>query len=345
MANNSTTAFLSARGTFYRVDLEETQGAGLYAIRELDEEITSNAGIVQVDHDDPNSTAVTWQDVLDAPILLLGIKENKSDAVSQMPCLDNVKTFYTFGQNFGSVQIVGEVYLGALGDMNLEGANQLELFFKKNRVSNRRKPITVSIGKTSFFVYLTGMQIGNVDTEFHILPFVFEGTLLDLQNENGDLINPDSTILTGDLLDSDSALETALSVRNPVPPVFDEENKAGITADASATVNNTPSTAVTSNAGPTPNPSAALLDSVIKRKPLTADESQFQDSLSKRNKIQKFSKEADVTRFDQADGKKLEELKTRLKNQNISSQPVSRNSVPPVTTTRPVPFILNVTAP
>jgi hypothetical protein len=87
------------------------------------------------------------------------------DITSEMPCLNNVKVFYTFGQNFGQVQIMGEVLLGPVGrpQQHNRGFKLIRDFFWQHRVSVTRRPIAVSLASESYFVYLKGMKVGAVD--------------------------------------------------------------------------------------------------------------------------------------------------------------------------------------
>lgn len=232
-AADTSISFLSARGTYYRVQISSQAGPGIYAIDEL----TKEAGLDYVAELNQNSTdsgdtalsallahmANVTSQTLSAPILLTGVDIQQNDVVSRMPCLNNIKVFYSFGQNFGDISVSGEAFLGSLGNLNLEGYNLLVRFFRTYRVSNYLLPINISVAKNPYQFYLTGMKIGQIDPDMHILPFVFIGTLLDLNGGTGNnKINPNGVVLTGDLLSSSDALSKALSVRNKIPASFSE---------------------------------------------------------------------------------------------------------------------------
>ncbi len=130
------------------------------------------------------------------PILIMGIELGQQDIVSPVSCLNNVKLFYTFGQSFGNVMIRGEMLLGPLGSVQSDGVRILNDFFNQQRVSNLKRATTFSIAQTAYQMYMTGLQIGQVDVEFHVLPFVFTGVLIDPANSDSSLLNPANTVIT-----------------------------------------------------------------------------------------------------------------------------------------------------
>jgi hypothetical protein len=200
---------LSVRGTFYAVSISENASPGMYAIDELTRFITAQintSGGLSVGSD---STSVP-------PVLLTGIDFNQMDITSEMPCLNNVKVFYTFGQNFGQVQITGEVLLGSLGEtqQHNRGFRLIRDFFWQHRVSVTRKPIAVSIASEGYFVYLKGLKIGQIDPNYHILPFAMFGTLLDINREDSNRINPRSTVITTGDIES-ASLISAIQASKP----------------------------------------------------------------------------------------------------------------------------------
>ena len=206
----SSEMILSARGTVYLVKLSANYGPGLYAIDDLTREVIApdsaskspiRAGVQQGDAGNLINSK--------SPILITGIEFNQSDIVSQMPCLNNFKVFYSFGQNFGQVVITGEVLLGPLGDVNVDGVNRVVDFFWKYRVSERHLPIAVSVAWNAYFVYLTGMRIGQIDPQFHVMPFVMIGTLLDIKRETTASINLPGRVINGGSL-NDPTLFRAL---------------------------------------------------------------------------------------------------------------------------------------
>lgn len=244
---------LSARGTFYQVKLASNYGPGVYSIDELTREVTAP--------DFTGPSLFRRPGEATSPILLTGVEFNQVDITSQVPCLDNVKVFYSFGQNFGQVVISGEVLLGPLGDINYDGVDRLISFFWKNRVSEKRQAIAVSVANNSYFVYLTGLRISRVDPDFHIMPFVMFGTLLDISRENASVVNVSGKVVHGGNLDEPSlfqamlAMPSASGVAATVPP----ENPAPLSPTNNPSLNSTPGggTGHASNAGAAGNSVAA----------------------------------------------------------------------------------------
>jgi hypothetical protein len=191
---------LSARGTFYLVKLAESYGPGLYAIDELTREASGS---------NPNARPGE----LTSPILLDSIELGYTDITSQVPCLDNQKVIYEFGQNFGNVSISGVVLLGPLGNMSYDGVKRLLTFFHKWRVSVAKHPVAVDVAGEGKYVYLTGLRIGQVDPQFHVLPFVMSGTLIDPSNEKS-TINSSGKVLNGASLNEPSLFKALTSKPN-----------------------------------------------------------------------------------------------------------------------------------
>lgn len=146
--------------------------------------------------DEDRQTAADKGILANTPILIMGIELSQQDIVSPVSCLGNVKIFYTFGQAFGNVMIRGEMLLGPLGSVQSDGVRLLSDFFNQQRVSNLKKATTFSIAQTAYQMYMTGLQIGQVDIEFHVLPFVFTGVLIDPANQDSSLLNPANSVIT-----------------------------------------------------------------------------------------------------------------------------------------------------
>lgn len=180
LLEGESTVILSARGAFYQVRLASNYGPGVYGIDELNRDQIFR----------PRSATAS-------PILVTAIDFNQTDITSQVPCLDNAKVFYSYGQNFGQASIGGEILLGPLGDINYDGVNQLIDFFWKHRVSRKKTAIAVNVAGNAYFVYLTGLKIGVVDPEYHIMPFAMVGTLLDIQRDKANRINVAGTVDIG----------------------------------------------------------------------------------------------------------------------------------------------------
>lgn len=212
--STSSTMVLSVRGTFYMVNMSDNSSPGMYAIKELTEFIRKQtAGPAE---DPANEVTLPTSSNAVPPVLLTGMEFNQIDIISEVPCLNNVKVFYTFGQNFGQIRITGEVLLGPLGNTQQHnlGFKLLHDFFNQFRVSNYRLPISVSVANESFFVYLKGLGIGQIDPVYHILPFVMFGTLLDISRENQSLVNPQTVVITAVGLGT-SSLINAIEASKP----------------------------------------------------------------------------------------------------------------------------------
>lgn len=200
--------FLNARGTYVRVSLSTNKGPGVYAIDELDR--FEGSGQRR------------------SPILITSVQFRQRDIVSQLPCLDNIKVFYAYGQDFGEITIQGEVLLGPLGDISSEGSQRIMDFFAEHRVSRSYSPIAVSVLDSTYLVYLTGMKIGRINPEFHVMPFSFFGTLWDISRDQVSKLNPAGQILTVDNAYT-PALEEALLHNDASPPELTPPQTEGTT--------------------------------------------------------------------------------------------------------------------
>jgi len=256
------TMILSARGTFYLVKLAATYGPGIYSIDELTREVTA-AG----------DNAFRRPGESTSPILLTSVEFNQVDITSQVPCLNNVKVFYSFGQNFGQVVISGEVLLGPLGDMSYAGVDRLVSFFWRNRVSVKRKPVAVSVANNSYFVYLTGLRIGQVNPDFHIMPFVMFGTLLDITREQSSAVNVRGEVMTGGSLDEPSLFKALQQIppADPEPMKVPGEVTPPVSPDNNPSLNQG-SEVSPSNAGPAGHPTASKIQSQLMNQPQTQEE-------------------------------------------------------------------------
>lgn len=118
------------------------------------------------------------------PILINAAPTTRSDISSMVSCLENVKVIYSFGQDFGTIEIVGEVLLGPSGTINA-GERILEDYFQKYRMSNYKKMVKLSStsGNTKTPFFLISYSKGSVDPETHILPFTFSGVVVELDDQ------------------------------------------------------------------------------------------------------------------------------------------------------------------
>ena len=263
-AHDKEKAILCVRGAFYRVQLADKNDPGMYALQGL-----------TIPQSWKGWAGTTETICMGAPILINGIKISQTDIYGQVPCLENVKVFYTFGQNFGQVAIAGEMLLGPMGETNMIGGGglkQLTDWFNEMRVSKKKKPIKVSVLKEAYYVYLTGMDLLPVDANVHIMPFVLYGILIDLSREDFAKVNPNATIITEG--GAGGSLTSALSVRLADAPL------GGLTSVSGSSSNATPpavgssgpgqpisaATASTTTAGPMPNANAIVTAALAEQK-------------------------------------------------------------------------------
>lgn len=196
---NDTTMILSARGAFYQVSLADAS--------------TSSRSVYAVEHLTINPPMTQGQ----SPILITGVRTQESDIVSRVPCLNNYKVYYSFGQNFGNITVTGEVLLGPTGDVDTMGVAFLRNFFTLFRVSNYEQTIAVNDIDRAYNMFLEGMQIMELDKEFNILPFALFGTMVDPSRTTPPKVNPGTVVLSDVNLD-DASLAAALSVVSPEIP-------------------------------------------------------------------------------------------------------------------------------
>ena len=254
--------FFAARGTFYQFTVDDSQSPGTYAVEGLSQNFSA------IISSDPNAAAASLlfqSQAIQTPLLITNITIGQSDIVSQIPCLNNVKVFYSFGQNFGQVQITGELFLGALGadDIAITGYKRLTDFFDQNRVSKGSVPIKISIARKGYFMYLVGMSIMRIVEDMHVLPFALFGTLLDLSGSAAGLINPANVVLTEANASSGSlvqAFSSAPSANQIVP---------------TAAGNSTTTPPSGSSVAGAATPAAATLTSLASGTPLTSDQAQL----------------------------------------------------------------------
>jgi hypothetical protein len=149
-------SFIAARGCVYKVSSGNGGSKGFYDIRPA---ISSTSG--------------------NSPVVIEGVDLTDQDIVAPVATVDNFKVIYTAGTDFGQVRINGLCLLGSVDDANAGQAfAAISSYFNANRVSRKKAPISVSLpGGNAYNVYLTGLAVGQPDTQFNIQPFTLFGLL------------------------------------------------------------------------------------------------------------------------------------------------------------------------
>lgn len=121
-------------------------------------------------------------------ILLYSCSPTESDIHTPMVTLEGKKILYKFGKAFGNFSISGELLLGAAGSdgSGVSGSALADLtsYFEKHRLSNKDDPtiLTAAGGDTKYYLYLIGLQIFDMNTEFHTMPFTITALIADPTN-------------------------------------------------------------------------------------------------------------------------------------------------------------------
>lgn len=112
----------------------------------------------------------------DSPILIQGLRVDDRDIVLPVVTLENRRIMYAFGADFGDISVVGNVLLG---NSDAEGSmGKVVDYFKNNRATKSLGPISASPpGSIAYKFFLTGLAVGEADSEFNIQPFVLVGKI------------------------------------------------------------------------------------------------------------------------------------------------------------------------
>ena len=148
-------AFFAARGCVYAVKTEKGGGKGFYGVAGLGRGSDSS------------------------PTLIQGIELSAASLVQPVVALDNSKFLYTFGADFSSITVFGEILMGpATSNAASSGLKDLLNFFRANQVAASKNTVSVTCpGGVGYGVYLTGLQVGRIDPELHIQPFALQGAI------------------------------------------------------------------------------------------------------------------------------------------------------------------------
>lgn len=144
------TNYFPSRGCVYKID---TGGS-------------SSQGFIELSPPLRGSTA--------SPIVLESASVTQKDLVVPKPTLGDKKVIYSFGEDFGDVQIRGAILLGEVGK-SMSGFAPVAGYFEANKTSKKKNPIEVSIGKKAYKFYLTTLAVGELDAQFNIQRFILAG--------------------------------------------------------------------------------------------------------------------------------------------------------------------------
>lgn len=111
-------------------------------------------------------------------LLIMSVSPSKSDVVAPVVTLENTRILYSFGANFGNITISGMILLGKSGTPG-ESLKTLIDFFEQNRVSKKPEAIAVSGPRTSWKVFLTGLNVGEADASNNTQSFSLIGVIAE----------------------------------------------------------------------------------------------------------------------------------------------------------------------
>jgi hypothetical protein len=147
--------FLAARGCVYEIPVEGNAGTAWYDVGGLD-----------------HGKGPT-------PVLVMGFTLDAVELAQPVVTLDNSKILYTFGSDFSAITVFGDILLGTGTTGGGAGMKLVQAFYNANRVSALQNSIQVSGPAGAYEVYLTGLQFGRVDPEFHIQPWAMQGVIAE----------------------------------------------------------------------------------------------------------------------------------------------------------------------
>jgi hypothetical protein len=136
-------------------------------------------GCVYVSEQNPGAGLIQLNPILrgsaGAPIILESASISAKDLVVPKPTLNKFKILYSFGEDFGEVNVRGALLLGEAGKNNSAFASVVG-YFNSFRTSSTAAPIAVSVGSAGFSFYLTTLTVSEVDPQYNIQRFILSGT-------------------------------------------------------------------------------------------------------------------------------------------------------------------------
>lgn len=114
-----------------------------------------------------------------APIVIRNCNLSEEDIVLPVSTLSSEKILYTFGQDFGKLQIMGTVFLGPAGD-SAQGLGPVIQFFNENRIEVSKEPVQFSMpGVVGYSVMLTSLVVSQADPDINSHDFALGGIIAE----------------------------------------------------------------------------------------------------------------------------------------------------------------------
>jgi hypothetical protein len=111
-------------------------------------------------------------------LLINSVAPTENDVVLPVITLENTRILYSFGANFGSINISGTILLGKSGQAG-QSLKTIIDFYKQKRVSNNQSTVKVTGPSASWKVFLIGLQIGEADPQLNMQPFSLAGNIAE----------------------------------------------------------------------------------------------------------------------------------------------------------------------
>lgn len=109
-------------------------------------------------------------------LLVMSVSPQETDIVAPVVTLENTKILYSFGSNFGNINISGMLLLGKSGTPG-QSLKSLVDFFEEKRVSKTSSAIDVSGPGTGWRVFLTGLSVSEAESNTNTQSFVLSGII------------------------------------------------------------------------------------------------------------------------------------------------------------------------
>lgn len=113
-----------------------------------------------------------------SPILLTEAIVNRKDLVLPVTTLSNKKILYTFGEDFGTINLNGIIFLGKVGD-STAGITRVLDWYEANSVGNKTSPSATQLslpGKKALSIYVVGITLNQPNHQNNFIPFTITAT-------------------------------------------------------------------------------------------------------------------------------------------------------------------------